>query len=291
MPKTPRVVKLSPPKIDLYLKWSARLKANPVVAVTLILVAITLGAISFTEQAEKIPRLWNRILNRPLVMLSTGLYLTEVANQSPPKERVLLYEVRDLATGCPIVREETRPNEKGMWASPGPKGARVTLMFKIFIRNISNEKWKNVRLYLSSTEHPFDLREVSGTPNVTVKMARPPASQGGPGPYVIDIDALSVDDFAVITLSTPLIAADTQRLLGSKFDITFISFRADQVPSITPPISHKKLTAKEIYLLEGSKTIGKAGFTFDTEVEILKGTSPVDDRNLSFLWTTRQCDS
>ena len=121
-------------------------------------------------------------------------------------------------------------------------------------------------------------------------MTRPPSGQGGSGPYVIDIDSLAVDDFAIATLSTPLTADGAKRLVNSKFEIVFISFRADQLPSIVPRIANEKLTAFEIYLLEGSETNGRSGFTFGTEIEFFNGITPVDPRNLSFLWPVKQCN-
>lgn len=136
MPKTPRVVRSSPVKSNLQQTWVARLKTNPVVTAFLSLVALIVGAVAFAEAASKIPAIWNRAFNRPVVMLSTSLYIAEVANQPSPKEKFLLEEIRDLSTGCPVVRMETAPNEKGMWASPGPQGARAKVMLKIFIRNI-----------------------------------------------------------------------------------------------------------------------------------------------------------
>jgi hypothetical protein len=289
-PKHPPPAEPIPVSPDLHKAWLDRLKANPITAAVILAVPVILGALALVNGLTTIPSVLNRFWQGSVATYSTGLYIFEVANKRSETERILVEEVRDVASGCRVLREELAPNVQGLWASPGPGGARATLMLKIYIKNALSEKLTNVRLFLSPTNLPFDFTTISATPNISVKMSRPPSSQGGLSPYLVEIDNLAVEDFGVVTLSSALTRANAQQIAATKFRIAIMSIRADQFPTAEPRMKEAKFDAKSLYLEEGIKTTGHPGYSFSSNVEFVPGTKPPAAEDFSFLSPPRQCN-
>ena len=281
-----RLVSVAP---NLQQKWLARIRSNPIISVILLIATIISAFATFGDKVTTIPATFRKIWPGPIATISTGLYALEVANKPSTYPPVLFEEVRDLSTGCRIFQWLTVGTENGPWASPGVTGARATVLLKIRIGNTSQEKLSNIRVDLSPGSWPFDFTSIASSPNVVSKLARAAPALGGPSNYVLSIDSLPSDDFAVLTLSAPLTRENATKVLSRHLEMHVLSVRADQFHSSAPKIARKMLSARDLYLEENLKTTGRPGVSLGSEVEIVANAVKLQDKDLPLLPASSTC--
>lgn len=275
---------------DRYQKWISCIKSNPIIAFLIVLATVVSAIAKFGESLATIPVTLGKLWPGQVATIATGVYVQEIANEASTSPPVLFQEVRELSTGCRIYRDALGGNETGLWASPGAKGARATILLKFLVTNASKEKLSNIRLFLSPARWPFEFTSMGSTPNVTAQMSRVQPAQGGASTYLVNIDKLAPDDFAVVTLSAPLKKENVTPVFSRPLEMTVLSFRADQFDSKALKIDRAKLSAKELYFVEGVKTTGKPSFSFDYELEILHKDKPLLSEYITFLPPAKECN-
>lgn len=178
--------------VDLHQRWLARLKAIPLVAAMTIAIAVCTVVIGFAEKLVTLPQTWRRLLSTQHVTFEGGVYLWQLANiPSTTDSRVLIEEIQDINSGCGVLLTKLEPNAKGVWASPGPLGARAKVLLKIRLGNNFTEKLTNLKLIISPTKWPVEFSTLTSTPNISVKLTRSARDLANRSTYIISVDSLA----------------------------------------------------------------------------------------------------
>ena len=261
------------------------------VATLIVLITISTVTIAFAEKLVAVPNIWRRLWSSSPISFEAGVYLWEVANvPSETQTKVFVEEIREFSSGCSILTTRTEPNAEGMWASPLPEGARANVLLKIRLRNISPEKLTNLRVGLSPAKWPVEFKTMNSTPNVNAKLTRSAPDSAGRSTYTITIDSLTVDDFAVVTLSAPLTRESAKKIPMDRFDMMVLSIQADQIASAMPKVAIEKSSPMALYFQEGLKTTGRLGFGFGSEIILRTKEEAPRAEDHAFLPPSKECD-
>ena len=277
--------------IDLHQRWLARLKANPLIAAMIIAVTAGTVVLAFAEKVVTLPQTLQRLVSTPHVSFEAGIYLWQLANiPSPTDLGVLIEEIQDLSSSCGILLNKLEPNAKGVWASPGPLGARANVLLKIRLGNNFAEKLTNLKLTLSPAKWPIEFSTLTSTPNISVKLARSARDLANRATYIISIDSLAAEDFGILTLSAPLLRKDVSQLQIDQFNMMVLSIQADQFPTAMPKVAQGKSSPMTLFAQEGLKMTGGLGFGFGSDIELLPKEARARPDDTLFLPQAKQCD-
>ena len=267
----------------------ARLRAHKLVAVVVIAVAVLAGAATFTDSLLKLRSAWDRLWPNHALSFSFGLYVYEVANDASGGGRTLFEEVRHLTSRCSIYKTLNLATPDGPSLAPGTGGARANVLLKILLRNTSGGKLTSIKLLLAPMQYPIEFSELATSPNISALMSRPTIAQNGTSPYLITIESLMADDFAVLTLSSPLSRETAPRLFATNFPITVVSLLAEQITTAKALVAVEVRHPKDLFFEEGRKTTGHPGTSVSTKVNVLNRNERPKTEDFSFLPPSKEC--
>ena len=234
------------------------------VALIISLVVLGLTVVTFVMVVvfDRLPVI-RRWISPPDVRIGAAFYAYERGWTVDGKIVQTFSTFRNLPTNCYFWQVPARPLSK----SAKIFGLHSQVLSKFRFENISDQRITNLRMTIASPLLNQDT-VVSATPNVEAKGKVESMRNDMIQTYVVSIEAVPPRDVAILSLETPM--DDTLRRLlydeHRKIIMPVVSFSADQLGKLTPPVAH--FDASTMYQSEIELRTGDKGITFFEKVEV-----------------------